>query len=60
MGELPKQLLAWVAKLLPKMNNEGAGAVQIAKVEGDVSTNHFTINLITPHQEPSADAPPAL
>ncbi|WCM88549.1 hypothetical protein [Acidovorax sp. NCPPB 3576] len=51
--------MAWAAKLLPRMKNEGAGAVQIGKVEGNVSTNHFTITVIAPKPEPGPEAPAA-
>ena len=42
MGELPKQLLAWLAKLLPKQKVQGDRAVQIGRVDGDLSTDHST------------------
>lgn len=42
MGELPKQLLAWIAKLLPKQKVEGNGAIQVGKVGGNVTIVHVT------------------
>ena len=44
MGELPKQLLAWIAKLLPKQKVQGDNAVQVGKVNGDLHTDHSTHN----------------
>lgn len=40
MSELPKQLLAWLAKLLPKQRIQGDNAVQVGKVEGDLQNDH--------------------
>ena len=40
MGELPKQLLAWIAKLLPKQKVQGDGAIQVGKVEGGMQVVH--------------------
>ena len=40
MGELPKQLLAWIAKLLPKQTVQGDGAIQVGKVEGGMQVVH--------------------
>ena len=42
MGSLPKQMLAWLAKLLPKQKVQGDRAVQVARVDGDLSTDHST------------------
>ena len=42
MGELPKQWLAWLARLLPKQKVQGDRAVQIGRVDGDLSTDHST------------------
>ncbi|CAN7556529.1 hypothetical protein LJR074_004008 [Acidovorax sp. LjRoot74] len=42
MGELPKQLLAWIAKLLPKQKVQGNGAIQVGKVSGNVTIVHVT------------------
>lgn len=42
MGELPKRLLAWLAKLLPKQEVRGDGAVQVGRVDGDLHTDHST------------------
>lgn len=42
MGELPKQLLAWLARLLPKQKVQGNRAVQVGRVDGDLSTDHST------------------
>ncbi len=57
MGELPKQLLAWMARLLPKQTNEGAGAVQIGRASGDVHTtttsNVTIINLQVSQERPT-------
>ena len=44
MGELPKQLLAWIAKLLPKQKVQGDNAVQVGNVNGDLHTDHSTHN----------------
>lgn len=40
MGELPKQLLAWIARLLPKQKVQGDGAIQVGKVEGGMQVVH--------------------
>lgn len=40
MGELPKRLLAWLARLLPKQKVQGDGAIQVGKVEGDMQVVH--------------------
>lgn len=40
MGELPRQLLAWIAKLLPKQKVQGDGAIQVGKVEGGMQVVH--------------------
>lgn len=42
------QLLAWVAKLLPRQKNEGAGSVQVGQAGGDVTTtsNVTIINVV--------------
>lgn len=45
MGEIPKQLWAWLARMLPKQQNEGAGAVQVGKVGGDVVSNVTIVNI---------------
>lgn len=42
MGELPKQLLAWLAKLLPKQKVRGDRAIQVERVDGDLNTDHST------------------
>ncbi len=42
MGELPKQLLAWLAKLLPKQKVRGDRAIQVGRVDGDLNTDHST------------------
>ena len=42
MGELPKQLLAWLARLLPKQKVRGDRAIQVERVDGDLSTDHST------------------
>lgn len=42
MGELPKQLLAWMARLLPKQKVEGNSAIQVGKVGGNVTIVHIT------------------
>lgn len=42
MGELPKQLLAWLAKLLPQQKVRGDNAVQVGKVSGGLHTDHST------------------
>ena len=40
MGELPKQLLAWMARLLPKQKVQGDGAIQVGKVQGGMQVVH--------------------
>ena len=40
MGELPRQLLAWIARLLPKQKVQGDGAIQVGKVEGGMQVVH--------------------
>ncbi len=40
MGELPKQLLAWLAKLLPQQRVRGDHAVQVGKVQGGMHADH--------------------
>lgn len=42
MRELPKQLWAWIARLLPKQENSGSGAVQVGRAGGDVKVLHLT------------------
>lgn len=42
MGELPRQLLAWIATLLPKQKVQGDGAIQVGKVSGNVTIVHVT------------------
>lgn len=42
MGELPKQWLAWLARLLPKQKVQGSRAVQVGRVDGNLSTDHST------------------
>lgn len=42
MRELPKQLLAWLARLLPKQEARGHGAIQVGKVAGNVTIVHVT------------------
>ncbi len=42
MGELSKNLLAWLARLLPKQTVHGDGAVQVGRVGGDMHTDHST------------------
>lgn len=42
MGELPKQLWAMLAKLLPKQKVQGDGAIQVGKVGGNVTIVHVT------------------
>ena len=42
MGELPRQLLAWMARLLPKQKVQGNGAIQVGKVGGNVTIVHVT------------------
>lgn len=44
MGELPKQLLAWLGKLLPQQKVRGNKAVQVGKVSGGLHTDHSTHN----------------
>lgn len=53
MGELPKQLLAWIARLLPKQENSGNGAVQVSSNGG-----HVTIVHLTQHVQPVMAPPP--
>lgn len=48
MSELPKQLLAWLARLLPKQKIQGDGAVQVGKVGGN-----FTVVNVTQYQAPA-------
>lgn len=49
MGELPKQLLAWLRKLLPQQKAQGDNAVQVGKVQGglhmDRSTHSSAVNV---------------
>ena len=42
MQEIPKQLLAWIRRLLPSQKNTGNGAVQVGKAGGDVTVVNFT------------------
>lgn len=42
MGELPTQLLAWLAKLLPQQKVQGDNAVQVGKVQGGLHTDRST------------------
>lgn len=49
MRELPKQLWALIARLLPKQENSGSGSIQVGKAGGNV-----TIMNITQHVAPVA------
>lgn len=42
MGELSRQLLAWIARLLPKQKVQGHGAIQVGKVGGNLTIFHVT------------------
>lgn len=57
MGELPKQLLAWIARWLPKQSNQGDGAVQIGKAGGNVTTSHVTIVNFNHHHNVQSPPP---
>lgn len=65
MGELPKQLLAWLARLLPKQKARGDGAIQVGKVGGSVQAvtqvvhQHFYPMAGTPAQVPAVQPPAA-
>lgn len=75
MSELPKQLLAWLARLLPQQKVQGDDAVQAGQVRGDLhmdrstrqSAVHVTTHVTHQHfyapapmpQAPPASAPPA-
>jgi len=52
VGELPKQLLAWMARLMPKMRNEGSGSVQVGKVGGNVTIVNVTQHLSHTYLDP--------
>lgn len=71
MAELSEQFWRWIAKLLPKQQNQGAGVVQVGKAGGDidvvtnvshtvnhVNTSHVTI--VVSAVEPVAAAAPAI
>lgn len=51
--ELSGQLWRWIARLLPKQKNQGAGAVQVGKAGGDVevvtNVSHTVNNVSTSH-----------
>ena len=51
MAELPKQLRAWIAKLVPQQKNGGAGAVQVGSVGGNVTSNVTIVNVLAPPLE---------
>ena len=69
MSELPRQLLAWLAKLLPQQKVVGDNAVQVGKVQGglhmdrsthssavhvtQVTHQHFYAVAATPSQAPA-------
>lgn len=71
MSELPRQLLAWLAKLLPQQKVVGDNAVQVGKVQGglhmdrsthssavhvtQVTHQHFYAVAATPSQAPAAN-----
>lgn len=40
MQELPKQLLAWLSRLLPKQEVTGKSNLQVGKVGGNVTVEH--------------------
>ena len=42
MGELSKNLLAWLARLLPKQTVHGDGAVQVGQLKGDLHLDRST------------------
>jgi hypothetical protein len=56
-----KQLLAWLARLLPKQENSGNGAVQVGRAGGSVKvvnlTQHIYGSAPAP-QRPASQAPP--
>lgn len=55
MTELQKHLLALVSKFLPAQKNEGAGAVQVGKVGGDVTSNVTIVTVVgTPANTPGS------
>lgn len=57
-----RQLLMWLAKLLPKQQNSGDGAVQVGRAGGNVKvvniTQHFYTSRARSGAEHQADPPP--
>ena len=58
MGELPRQLLAWIAKLLPKQKVQGDGAIQVGKVEGGMQVVHQHFYPSPPEAQPGGRVGP--
>lgn len=57
MSELPRQLLAWIASLLPKQKNQGDGGFQVGKISGPVTVvNVYGRNALEPYEVPAADS----
>lgn len=54
MSELPRQLLAWIAGLLPKQKNEGDGGFQVGKISGPVTV----VNVFQQREGPAVTAEP--
>lgn len=58
MREFPKQIWAFLARLLPKQNNSGSGAIQIGKMGGSFTQVHLTQHIYAPKPAPKANVPP--
>lgn len=59
MQEIPRQLMAWIRRLLPQQKNTGSGAVQIGKAGGDVTVVNITQHIAPPYILASGLSPAA-
>jgi len=59
LRELPKQLMAWIARLLPKQENSGSGAVQVGRAGGNVKVVNVTQHIYVPPIQPTPPQPQA-
>ena len=57
MSELPRQLLAWIASLLPKQKNQGDGGFQVGKISGPVTVVNVYGQLSPDNSKPQAQEP---
>ena len=58
MREIPKWLTRMISRLMPTQKSSGSGAVQIGKLDGDVTTVHLTQHIYAPHMPSHRAAQP--